>query len=60
MLNICILSTLEQHGFELKGPLLFGCFSLVNITILYSLWLVEYNDSEEPWIQRVDYKLYMD
>ena len=38
----------------------FKPFSKLNAVVLHSLWLLEYPAAEEPWIQRIDYKLYLD
>lgn len=52
--------SLEQHGFDCMAPLVCGLFSVVNITEVYDLWLVESVDWEELWIQGAGCKLYSD
>ena len=50
--------TLEQCGFELHSFANMDCFSIVNITVLHDLRLVESMDME-LWIQKVNCKLYV-
>lgn len=54
-MSIKIQLILEQC--ELNCALISRYFSVVNTTVLHSLWLVEPEDAEEPQIQRADYKL---
>lgn len=57
-MSIKIQLILEQC--ELNCALISRYFSVVNTTVLQSLWLVEPEDAEEPQIQRADYKLSAD
>ena len=50
--------TLEQCGFELHSFANMDCFSIVNITVLHDLRLVESMDME-LWIRKVNCKLYV-
>lgn len=49
--DMTMQSTLEQHGFELRGSLIHEFLKVVNTTVLYDPGLVESTDAE-PWIQR--------
>ena len=47
-------------GLNCTDPLIREFFSGVNTTVLHGPQLVESTDTEGPWIQRTDYKLYPD
>ena len=51
---------LNNMGLNCAGPHILRFFSIVNTTVLYSLWLVESKDVEELQIQRDEYKLHSD
>ena len=51
---------LNNAGLNCGGPLILGCFSTVNTTVLHSLWLTELSDAEEQQILRANSELYLD
>ena len=43
---------LNSVGLNCRTPLTCGCVSVVSSTVLCGLWLVEFSDTEELWLQR--------
>lgn len=57
----CDTVSLPRVGRSVRTGLL-RCryFQIVNSPVLHGLWLVEFANVEEPWIQRADQKLHVD
>ena len=49
--------TLNNAGLNCASPLIPGCFSMVNTTVLHGPWLAEFVDAEKPQIQGALHKL---